>query len=99
MIRSVRYIAASAALVSCLVGATAAHAIAPHPLTSADTFGAAGDVGFNAATVADQSFQNALYLGTSGSEISTNMGPSAPTTPSHSILEPTTTRARARRGA
>lgn len=74
MIRSLRYVVASAALVSCLVGATAAHAIAPHPLTSADTFGAAGEVGFSSVTVAGQSFQNALYLGTSGAEISTNMG-------------------------
>ncbi len=63
MIRSVRYVLVSAALVSCLVGATTAHAIAPHRLTSADMFGLKGyDSGFFSVTVAGQSFQNAIAL-------------------------------------
>lgn len=74
MIRSLRYVGFSTALVSCFVGTTMVHAIAPHPLMDADMFGSTGQAGFRSVTVAGQSFQNALYLGTSGSEISTNMG-------------------------
>jgi hypothetical protein len=74
MIRSVRSVVASAALVSCLVGVTAAYAIAPHPVTSGDMFGAI-EAGFSTVTVAGQTFQNALYLGRGGAEISINMNP------------------------
>ncbi len=60
-------------------GRDSAHTIAPHPLTGSDTFGAtdAGifSPGQTGITVAGQHFENGLYLGTNGSEISINMRP------------------------
>lgn len=83
MFQSLRRVLISAVLVSCLIDATVAHAIAPHPLTSADTFGARPDAGAagictideSCITVAGQKAHRALYLLRDGAGISINMQP------------------------